>query len=238
MGNHQTELTAALQPSGASPGPDPWKERGRLLFARPAMFVAGAPSLGALPEPRSPEFAFAGRSNAGKSSLINSLLGRRNLARASVAPGRTRAVNFFALGDDATLVDLPGYGYARAAKTERAGWRRLIFDYLRGRLALRRVFLLLDSRRGVMEQDDVAMDILDQAAVSYMVVLTKADQLRAGAAEHVREALLTRISRRVAAYPEIIVTSARSGTGLDQLREHAARSIYSEDDFPDAAPLP
>ena len=147
-------------------------ETGRLLFAAPVEFVRGAVDLRGLPSADFPEIAFAGRSNVGKSSLINGLLNRKNLARSSNEPGRTRELNYFNLNDQLFLVDLPGYGYARAPKTEIARWTKLTLNYLRGRPTLRRVFMLIDSRRGVMDTDEDVMDLLDTSAVVYQIILT------------------------------------------------------------------
>ena len=194
----------------------------RKLFAGECEFVAGADNIEALPQPTLPEIAFVGRSNAGKSSLINALTNRKALARVSNTPGRTRQVNFFQLGHTLMLVDLPGYGFAQASKTLTAQWQSLIFDYLRGRQTLRRVVLLVDSRRGVMDTDREAMKLLDEAAVSYIVTLTKMDALKP--AEHARaiaecsEAL----TGRIAAYPDVLATSSLAKEGLESLRSHIA----------------
>src|SRR5215813_11520059 len=158
---------------------DPTKadfSRGEALFKAPSQFVKGVVRVTDLPQDRRAEIAFAGRSNVGKSSLINALTGRTSLARVSVAPGRTRELNFFTLGKDGalTLVDMPGYGYARASESEIKGWTRLIRDYLKGRRELKRVFLLIDARHGIKPNDKETMELLDEAAVSYQVVLTKA----------------------------------------------------------------
>ncbi|HEY2445054.1 MAG TPA: ribosome biogenesis GTP-binding protein YihA/YsxC [Rhizomicrobium sp.] len=195
---------------------------GRKLFAGPCEFVAGAATIDAVPRTDLPEIAFVGRSNVGKSSLVNALTGRRSLARVSHTPGATKQINFFRLGDTCLLVDLPGYGYARASRALSAEWQRLIFAYLRGRANLGRTLLLIDSRRGIMPADREAMDLLDQAAVSYAGVLTKIDELAEEEAEHTTAACGQELARRTAAYPEIFVTSARNGQGLDALKEHVA----------------
>jgi GTP-binding protein len=194
----------------------------RKLFAGECDFVAGADNVEALPQPSLPEIAFVGRSNAGKSSLINALTGRKALARVSNTPGRTRQINFFKLGKSLMLVDLPGYGFAQASKTLTAQWQQLIFDYLRGRPTLRRVVLLIDARRGVMDVDQEAMKLLDEAAVSYLVTLTKMDALKP--AEHEAAAARCRdaLKSRIAAYPEILATSSFSKDGLEPLRAHLA----------------
>ena len=197
-------------------------EAARKLFAGPCDFIWGATSVDNLPPAKLPEIAFVGRSNAGKSSLLNALTGRRTLARVSHTPGRTRQINFFDLGGRIVLADLPGYGYAKASKSLADEWQNLIFAYLRGRAALRRVAVLIDARRGAMDIDREAMKLLDQAAVSYVLVLTKMDQIKA--ADHARvEADITDEARRhTAAYPEIFATSALKNLGLDAVRAHLA----------------
>lgn len=196
--------------------------RVKRLFAGPCEFVAGAATPDAIPELSLPEIAFVGRSNAGKSSLINALTGRGSLARVSQSPGRTRQINFFRLGDLLTLVDLPGYSYAQVSKSMTAEWQRLIFDYLRGRPNLKRVILLIDARRGIMDVDNEAMTLLDKAAVSYLVVLTKADKLSAAERDEVRTTVGFALKGHVAAYPDVLVTSSLTGDGLDLLRCHIA----------------
>jgi len=193
-------------------------EAGRLLFAQACDFVVGAASVEQLPPEGLPEVAFAGRSNVGKSSLINALVGRKALARISNTPGRTREVNFFDLGHRLMLVDLPGYGYAQAAKTEIRRWNRLIDDYLRGRPGLRRVALLIDARHGIKDNDRTVMARLDQAAVSYQVVLTKADKVKPSERPALLQRLAAELRRHPAAHPEILLTSAARGEGLAELR--------------------
>lgn len=188
------------------------------LFRRPCVFVKGVVRVDDLPEPGLPEVAFAGRSNVGKSSLLNALVGQKALARTSNTPGRTREVNYFLLDERAYLVDLPGYGYAKAPKKAVAGWNRLIEDYLRGRVSLRRVFLLIDSRHGLKASDEPTLELMDTAAVSYQVVLTKTDKVKREELEKVVERTSKTLSKHPAAYPEIITTSARKGTGLSELR--------------------
>ena len=192
------------------------------LFAGPCEFVAGAATAEAIPELALPEIAFVGRSNAGKSSLINALTGRGSLARVSQSPGRTRQINFFRLGDVLTLVDLPGYSYAQVSKTMAAEWQRLIFDYLRGRPNLKRVILLIDARRGIMDVDNEAMTLLDKAAVSYLVVLTKTDKLSPAERDTARTKVGFALKGHVAAYPDVLVTSSLTADGLDLLRCHIA----------------
>lgn len=195
---------------------------GRRLFAGPCAFVAGATTIEVIPPPELPEVAFVGRSNVGKSSLLNALTGRTTLARVSHTPGRTRQINFFRLADTLMLVDLPGYGYAKASKALAAEWQRLIFAYLRGRPNLKRVLLLIDARRGVLEVDREAMRLLDQAAVSYLVVLTKIDKIAAAERAELRARVGFGLGGHVAAYPDIIATSSSSGEGVDLLRRHIA----------------
>ena len=197
-------------------------ERIRKLFAGPCEFVAGAATIDAIPPPSLPEMAFVGRSNVGKSSLINALTGRNSLARTSNTPGATKQINFFRLGNACLLVDLPGYGYARISKEAAEQWRGLIFDYLRGRATLRRVLLLIDARRGTMEADHEAMKQLDQAAVSYVVVLTKIDTLSAGERADALQQCRDALRGHVAAYPDVLSTSSETGEGLDMLKAHLA----------------
>jgi GTP-binding protein len=194
------------------------EEAARRLFAGTCDFVWGTGSIDSLPPQRLPEVAFVGRSNAGKSSLINALTGRKTLARVSHTPGRTRELNFFDLGGRLMLVDLPGYGYAQASKSLAAEWQQLIFAYLRGRANLKRVILLVDARRGALELDRAVMALLDKAAVSYCLVLTKIDKLEQG--EDVRPALEAEAARHTAAYPEVFATSALKAVGLEALKVH------------------
>jgi GTP-binding protein len=197
-------------------------ERARRLFAGPCDFMRGVARLSDLPGEMGPEVAFAGRSNVGKSSLLNALTGRKNLARASSTPGRTQELNFFDLGGKMRLVDLPGYGYARASKSVAHEWGRLTRDYLKGRAALRRVLLLIDSRHGVKESDEEIMDILDKSAVSYAIVLTKSDKMKPPALHAVAADTALRIRKRPAAHPTIRATSAEAGDGIAELREDIA----------------
>jgi len=197
-------------------------ERGRLLFAGPCDFVRGASSLEHIPESGLPEIAFAGRSNVGKSSLVNALTGRKTLARVSNTPGRTREINFFRLGSKLMLADLPGYGFARASKTDSERWGGLVIDYLRGRPTLRRVILLIDSRRGVLRNDDDVMGVLDSAAVSYQVILTKTDKLRPSELAAVAARVAADSRKHGAAHPELIETSSETGAGIPELRAELA----------------
>lgn len=196
--------------------------RASRLFAGPCNFVAGAARLDALPPQAAPEIAFAGRSNVGKSSLLNALTGRTRLARISKTPGRTQQINFFDLGGRLMLVDLPGYGYARVAKKTAADWSALTRRYLRGRPGLRRVLVLIDSRRGVKDVDRAIFTLLDEAAVSYQAVLTKVDQAPPGALERVRAAAAAELARHGAAHPRIPMTSAVTGAGIPGLRAELA----------------
>jgi GTP-binding protein len=210
-------------------------EQGRLLFAAECRFFYASQKLEDLPPPGLPEVAFAGRSNVGKSSLINALTGRNALARVSSTPGRTKQLNFFELGERLTLVDMPGYGYAQAAKQVKEDWQGLMFNFLRGRPTLRRVVLLLDSRIEVKENDRAVMDLLDKAAVAYQIVLTKIDAptLAAQAAKLAEAQDLAR--RHPAAHPEVLATSSQSGMGIPELRATlAALADWSADPLPEA----
>jgi len=199
-------------------------EAARILFAQPATFVMGAAKIEQLPTPDLPEVAFAGRSNVGKSSLINALVGMNKLARASNEPGRTREVNFFDLGGRLRLVDLPGYGWAKAGKQVTKKFQNLGRDYLRGRVSLKRVYLLIDSRHGLKSVDAEALDALDEAAVSYQIVLTKADKLKKGEGEAMAAQTLKAIAKRPAAYPAVLVTSSDKGDGVPELRAEIMRA--------------
>lgn len=228
--SHATHSPAPL-PAAPDHGPRPDDiERGRLLLAGECRFFWGAASPGQLPPPSAPEVAFTGRSNVGKSSLLNALTNRKNLARTSHAPGRTRELNFFVLNgkDEAErlhLVDMPGYGYAAAAKTRIAAWTALTRDYLRGRASLLRVFVLVDGRHGVKDIDLDMLELLDRAAVSYQIVLTKRDEVRVADQAGRIDAVLDLVARRAAAFPEVIFTSSRSGAGLAELRATIARLV-------------
>jgi GTP-binding protein len=198
------------------------EEDARKLFAGPCDFVWGATSAENLPPEKLNEVAFVGRSNAGKSSLVNALTGRKSLARVSQTPGATRQINFFNLGDRLMLVDLPGYGFAKRSKTEAEAWQEMIFSYLRRRARLRRVALLIDARRGVMDSDQQVMALLDRTAVSYGLVLTKADELKPGARADALAGAASEAARHTAALAEVQLTSALAGDGIAALRTHLA----------------
>jgi GTP-binding protein len=198
-------------------------EAGRLLFAQGCAFVAGAPTAAALPPDTLPEVAFAGRSNVGKSSLVNALTGRTTLARTSHTPGRTQQLNFFDLGHRLMLVDMPGYGYAEASKAEVARWTKLVRAYLKGRASLRRTLLLIDARHGLKDTDRPWLEMFDETAVSYQVVLTKADKVKAPELARLLESVDAELARHVAAHPHVAVTSAHEGRGIPELRAALAK---------------
>jgi GTP-binding protein len=201
-------------------------EAARKLFARETKFLMGAAAISGLPEPDLPEVAFAGRSNVGKSSLINAVTGRKELARASNEPGRTREVNFFVLDERLRLVDLPGYGFAKVSRDVAKKFQNLGRSYLRGRPNLKRAYLLIDARHGLKPVDDEALDAFDQAAVSYQIVLTKADKIKPAEVARLVEATAKAIAKRPAAFPRVLATSSETGLGIAELRaEIAAASL-------------
>jgi GTP-binding protein len=213
----------------APPTPD-FVEIGRKLFAMECAFMWAAAAVAQLPPPVTPEIAFAGRSNVGKSSLLNALTNRKSLARTSNTPGRTQEVNFFALGGDATaarlrLVDMPGYGYAAAAKEKIASWTRLIEDYLRGRPTLQRVFVLVDGRHGLKPADLDMLALLDQSAMSYQVVLTKRDAVPVSEQAQRRAEVEAALRKHPAAFPHVLFTSSQSGEGIADLRAAIAQLL-------------
>jgi GTP-binding protein len=208
-----------------TPAAPDWAKAGRRLFSARCEFVFAAAHADGVPPVGAPEIAFAGRSNVGKSSLINALTGRSGLARTSRTPGRTQELVFFDLDGKARLVDMPGYGYAAVAKSKSASWGKLARDYLRGRPSLLRVFVLVDGRHGLKESDQATMRALDAAAVSYAVVLTKGDEVSAADRSARIAATLEGLSKHVAAFPEVFFTSARTGEGVADLRAHLARLI-------------
>lgn len=200
----------------------PFEEAGRELFNKEWTFLLSAPNSGALPLEGPPEIAFAGRSNAGKSSLINGVVRQSGLARTSNTPGRTQALNYFHSDADLRLVDMPGYGFAKAPKGTVDEWNRLIRSYLRGRSVLRRVFVMVDSRHGLKANDLEVLDLLDQSAVSYEIVLTKGDKIKPPALQRVADETREKLRKRPAAFPDILVTSSEKKLGFDALRAEIA----------------
>jgi GTP-binding protein len=194
------------------------KEKGRLLFAGPVDFLKGVVAMVHMPPADRLEVCFAGRSNVGKSSLINALTGRKNLARASNTPGRTQEINFFTLGEERYLVDLPGYGYAEAPVAVVAKWQALLKQYLAGRQTLRRAFVLIDTRHGVKDVDEEILTLLDKSAVTFQVVMTKADKVNAATREANIAQVQAALKKHPAAYPEIVLTSSEKGEGIESLR--------------------
>jgi GTP-binding protein len=205
-----------------------WVKTGEWLFAQRCDFVAASSRVDNLPLESLGEVAFAGRSNVGKSSLINALTNQLKLARTSNTPGRTQEINFFSLSNHGLLVDLPGYGYAAASKEKILNWNHLIHAYLKGRTTLRRVYVLVDSRHGLKPTDEEIFDLLDKSAVSYQVILTKADKLKPSEISLVQEQTLEKLKKHVAAHPEIIVTSSEVKLGIPELRAEIAALFLKE----------
>ena len=197
-------------------------DAGRRLFGGPSRFLLGVAKLEQLPASQGVEIAFAGRSNVGKSSLINALTGTSGLARASNTPGRTRELNFFNVNDQLTLIDMPGYGYARAPKHEVKAWQSVLKGYLRGRPGLTRAFVLIDARHGILKADEEMFDLLDEAAVTYQIVLTKTDKIKPAELGAMREKVSAAIKKHPAAFPEIHATSSEKGGGIPELRAEIA----------------
>lgn len=215
------ELAQALTPEEKARH-KAWLEDGHQLFAKSVTFMLSVVSMDTLPDPDLPEVCFAGRSNVGKSTLINALTNQNKLAKASNTPGRTRELNYFNVSDRLRLVDLPGFGYARASKTDIEKWTKLTRKFLRGRAPLRRVFLLVDSRHGFKDSDIEVMDMLDETAVIYQIVLTKIDKIKPPAVAKLMKNVKKRIAKRPAAYPNVIATSSERKTGIDALRAEIA----------------
>ena len=202
-------------------------DAGRRLFGGPSRFLKGVAKLEQLPPVTGVEIAFAGRSNVGKSSLINALTGVNGLARASNTPGRTRELNFFDVNEALTLVDMPGYGYAKASKAEVKAWQAVLKGYLRGRPGLTRAFVLIDSRHGILKTDEEMLDLLDEAAVTYQIVLTKTDKVKPAELAKVQEKVAASVKKHPAAFPEIHATSSEKGLGIPELRAEIARLVQT-----------
>ena len=222
-----TEEAPAASPAAEGEWSEDALEAARKTFAGPVAFLKSAPSLKFLPDPDVPEVAFAGRSNVGKSSLLNALTGRKALARTSVTPGRTQELNFFNVGDPLAfrLVDMPGYGFAKAPKDMVRQWRFLVNDFLRGRVVLKRALVLIDSRHGIKDVDREMLDMLDGAAVSYRVVLTKGDKIKPTELADTAARVATEARKRPAAHPEVIATSSETGAGIAELRAAVVEAV-------------
>jgi len=239
-------IAAQAEETGEAAGGEDFLEAGRKLFTQECGFFWGAAAKGQLPPMRAPEIAFAGRSNVGKSSLLNALTGRKTLARTSHTPGRTRELNFFALGPQAgqqgsgedtetprlVLVDMPGYGYAAASKEKIAAWTALCRDFLRGRVPLKRVYVLIDGRHGLKPIDTETLDMLDQTAMSYQIVLTKRDEVKKADQAARIAAVEAALAKRPAAFPQVIFTSSQTGEGIADLRAAIARLLAEQGGSP------
>ena len=197
-------------------------EKGKILFKNAVSFVLGVAKLEQLPLTEMPEVAFAGRSNVGKSSIINAITNQKNLAKTSNTPGRTQQLNFFNVADKIHLVDLPGYGFAKAPEAQVKQWQKVIFAYLQGRVNLKRVFVLIDSRHGIKKVDKDVLEMLDKAAVTYQIVLTKTDKIGTGALAKILEETKAEVANHAAAYPKILATSSEKNIGIDGLRAEIA----------------
>ncbi|MEM9432337.1 MAG: ribosome biogenesis GTP-binding protein YihA/YsxC [Pseudomonadota bacterium] len=209
-----------------APEPDPdLQERGRLLFAREAQFLKGVVAMPGMPPADRIEICFAGRSNVGKSSLINAVMGRKALARTSNTPGRTQEINFFTLDETHYVVDLPGYGFAEAPVAVVEKWQRLLKAYLSGRQTLRRAFVLIDSRHGIKPVDDEILNLLDRSAVTFQIVLTKIDKIKTSAHEQLIAQVSQKLAKHPAAFPEIVMTSSENGSGIPTLRSIIAELV-------------
>jgi GTP-binding protein len=231
MGQSGRSVPEKIVNLSAPPAPDYFNEAGQKLFRRDCDFIWAAATIDQLPTLGPPEIAFSGRSNVGKSSLLNALTNRGRLARTSNAPGRTQQLNFFAIAEDIRLVDMPGYGYAAVSRQKIAAWTELIQAYLRGRPTLLRVFLLIDCRHGLKDADQATMDQLDRLAVSYQIILTKADEVKLAQQEAVLANTQTAISKRPAAYPQLLLTSAKTGEGIAALRGAIAQLLSEHASF-------
>ncbi len=240
-----TDIEPAIDEAGPDSGQDSaqvaadalalrkWTKEAKRLFSGPVTFLKSAPALKFLPDPQVPEIAFAGRSNVGKSSLLNALTGRKAIARTSVTPGRTQELNFFDVGDIEAglplfrLVDMPGYGFARAPLKVVQQWRYLVNDYLRGRAVLKRTLLLVDARHGIKPVDGEMMRMLDEAAVSYRIVLTKADKIKPSELAETLAATIAEARKHAAAHPQVLTTSAETKAGIDELRAAVLEAVNS-----------
>lgn len=205
-----------------------WEKTGQWLFAQECTFVKGATKTNQLPGEHGPEVAFVGRSNVGKSSLINALTNRKKMARVSATPGRTQEINFFNLGGYGLLVDLPGYGYARVSKEKRLEWGQFVVDYLKGRSTLKRVYILIDARHGIKPLDEDIFKVLNQSAVSYQIVLTKVDKVTTSGLKDVQERTLQALNQQPAAHPQVLLSSATTLEGLSILKTEIAQLLLPE----------